>query len=693
MEFLLEINTEEMPPSHVGEGLEQLKSGLARELTSHGLVNRRGECGTIRTFGTCRRLVVSADVIPRQRDREEVVLGPPRKAAFTPEGTPTPAALGFARSQGVDVEVLETRKTDKGEYAAVRRIIQGKSAGEILEDVLPGLISRLSFPKMMRWGHRNFRFSRPIKSILCLCDGSVLSFEVAGVRTVGYTHGHVIFSPRKIKVESFRQYRDELRKHRVILDREARKNRILKQIQKKLEPFGAAVYPDEQLLDKLCMDVEYPYVFLGTFPQEYLKLPLEVLSTAMKMGQNLFSVVKGRKQMPMFLGVSDGCDDAGSLVRKGNERVLRARLEDARFFWEQDIQVPMKQRAEELARVIFQEKLGSYAEKSDRLKKNVVYLAGRAATPEEKKWAGEAAGLCKADLVTEMVREFPSLQGIAGGLYARKEGYAAGVWKAVHEHYKPVTLEDSAPSTLSGALLSVCDKLDSVVGALGLGIEVSGSKDPFGLRRNAQGVCTVILEKKLSFSFSRLLDKVISVYGESALDVSREKLKTSCLEFFRGRLQYIFERAGFRYDLVNAVLAPGIDNIYFAHLRLKALDGFKDSPNFEPMILIAKRVNNILKGQTGYKINSGLLAEKDERELYSSFKIIRDNTQMLLLKGDFAKAQRIVFRIRPCINSFFDNVMVMTDDAKLRRNRLALLQAISRLLGQIADYSQIVVQG
>lgn len=693
MEFLLEINTEEMPPSHVEDGLEQLRSGLARELVSHGLVNRRGECGTIRMFGTCRRLTVTADVVPRQQDREEVVLGPPRKVAFTPDEKPTPAALGFARSQGVDVSLLETKTTDKGEYAALRRVIRGKGADDILGDVLPGLISRMSFPKMMRWGDKNFRFSRPIKNILCLYDGRVLPFAVAGVKSVGHTYGHAIFSPQKITIDSFRQYRDELRKNRVILDREGRRNRILKQIRKKLEPFGAALYPDEQLMDKLCMDVEYPYVFLGMFPQEYLKLPLEVLSTAMKMGQNLFSVVKGRRQTPMFLGVSDGCDDAGSLVRKGNERVLKARLEDARFFWEQDIQIPMKQRAEELARVIFQEKLGSYAEKSDRLRKNVLYLAGRVSAKKDKAWAAEAAGLCKADLVTEMVREFPSMQGVAGGLYARKEGYPSGVWKAVYEHYRPVTLDEPVPSTLSGAVLSICDKVDSVVGALGLGIEVTGSKDPFGLRRNAQGACAVILQKKLSFSFPRLLEKVISVYGEDTLRVPREKLKSNCLEFFRSRLQYIFERAGYRYDLVNAVLAQGVDNIHFAQLRLKALDGFTDSPNFEPMILIAKRVNNILKGQPKYKINADLLVEKDERELYSSFTIIRDNIQALLLKGDFAKAQRIVFRIHSCINAFFDHVMVMTDDAKLRRNRLALLQAISRLLGQIADYSQIVVQG
>jgi len=304
----------------------------------------------------------------------------------------------------------------------------------------------------------------------------------------------------------------------------------------------------------------------------------------------------------------------------------------------------------------------------------------------------EAAGLCKVDLVTEMVREFPSLQGIAGGLYARKEGLPSSVWKAVYEHYQPVTLEDASPSSLTGAILSVSDKLDSVVGSLGLGVEVSGSRDPFGLRRNAQGACTVILQKKLSFSFPRLLDKVISVY-EDKLSVPREDLKAVCLEFFRGRMQYILERQGFRYDLVNAVLDSGLGDLYHAYLRVKALDGFKDSPHFEPMILIAKRVNNILKEQPAYKVNSDLLIEKDERELHTSFEIIRNNIQPMIASGDFAKAQRIVFRIRSTTNSFFDNVLVMDKDVKLRRNRLALLQAVSRLLDQIADYSQIVVQG
>jgi glycyl-tRNA synthetase beta chain len=291
-----------------------------------------------------------------------------------------------------------------------------------------------------------------------------------------------------------------------------------------------------------------------------------------------------------------------------------------------------------------------------------------------------------------MVREFPSLQGNVGGLYAREERYPAPVWKAIYEHYQPVSLDDESPASLTGAILSIADKLDSIVGAVGTGIKVTGSKDPFGLRRNAQGICKVIIERKLCFSFSRLLDKVIAIYGEK-LREPKDKIKSYCLEFFSNRLRYIFERQGYRYDLINASVSVGIDNIYHSYLRLKALDSLKESPNFEPLIIIAKRVNNILKDQPLFRVNQALLAEKEERELYTTFSIIKNNVLPLISKGDFPQVQRIIFRIRSSINKFFDNVMVMTDEKRMKRNRLALLQAISKLLILVADYSQIVIEG
>jgi glycyl-tRNA synthetase beta chain len=432
MEFLLEINTEEMPRSHVEGALDQLKTGLETRLVAAGLVKNRGFAGKMEVYGTCRRLILVADVIPRQKDTEESLIGPPRAAAFKPDGTPGPAALGFARSRGVAVEDLEVITTEKGEYIGVRKVLQGRSARDILIGAIPDLISRLAFPKMMRWSDNPFRFSRPIKRILCLLDGRLLPFRVGGIQSGDHTMGHRLYSLVVFKVSGFKQVNSELRRNKVIISLETRKTRIINQIHKQLEPLGAAHYPDESLLNKLAMDVEYPYVFSGSFPESFLKLPIEVLSTAMREGQNLFSVVKVRKQLPFFVGVADGCSDARGLVRKGNERVLKARLEDARFFWENDLKTPLKQRRADLSNIVFQEKLGSYADKSERIRKLAAYLVGKLAAGRQRREITTAADLCKTDLLTEMVREFPSLQGKAGGLYARKEGFPNVVWKGIY---------------------------------------------------------------------------------------------------------------------------------------------------------------------------------------------------------------------------------------------------------------------
>jgi glycyl-tRNA synthetase beta chain len=686
MEFLLEIITEEMPSSHIQSGLSQLEGKLKEALRSLSISFSR-----MRSFGTCRRLVIVGNFANEQKDRVEDIIGPPKTAAFDEQGVPKPAAVGFANKHGLSVDKLVVLKTERGEYAGARKIIKGAPTADILIETLPKIVSSLSFPKMMRWGESSLRFSRPIHNVLCIFGEKPLIFRVGEVTSSDFTAGHKIFSPRKIRPKTFIEYRKALVEHHVVVDQEKRKSMILKQAEKKLRSLGANIYPDEYLLDKLSFDVESPHVILGQFPEKYLQLPLEVLSMAMKAGQNLFSVVKGKRQLSYFIGVADVPEDSKALIRTGNERVLKARLEDAKFFWEQDLKVRLRKRAEELDRVIYQEKLGSYEDKTQRLKKIAVYLTDKLEVKGEKRSIGEAAELCKVDLLTEMVREFPALQGQIGGLYAREEGYPANVWKAIYEHYQPLSMDGAVPSSLNGAILSLGDKLDSIVGAIGIGMEVSGSRDPFGLRRSAQGICKIILEKKLNLSFCRVLDKAIAVYVE-IFEKDKKGIKERCLEFIKGRLQYIFENQGFRYDLVNAAISPGIDNIYYTYLRLKALDSLKESAHFEPMILIAKRVNNILRDQPQkYKINSELLFEKEERELYTTFTIIRENTVEMIAQGDFAKAQRMIFRIRSSINMFFDHVLVMTDDRRLRRNRLALLQAISKLLNEIADYSQIVV--
>ncbi|MGQ9672721.1 MAG: glycine--tRNA ligase subunit beta [Candidatus Aminicenantales bacterium] len=687
MELLLEINTEEMPSTHVKAGLAQLEEKLKIELESARL-----PFSALRTFGTCRRLIVVGDIAPRQEAKEEVVVGPPRSLAFSPDGSPTEAAKGFARAQGVALEKLEVMSTPRGEYVGIRKTVQGQAAEEILAQLLPSAIASLSFPKMMRWGEGTFRFSRPIKNILCLCAGKPIVFTLAGVASSDLTTGHKLHSPKKLSVKSFSEFRSLLRRNHVIIDSAERKEVIGREIEKKLRRLGASLYPDEELLERLAYDVEKPYVFVGRFPQEYLKLPIEVLSAAMREGQKLFSVVRGGRQLPFFVGVADTPGDPKSLIRKGNERVLLARLEDAKFFWEQDRKTPLMKRVAGLTQVIFQEKLGTYRDKTLRLKSLGEYLCEKIDEPKLKKDVGTAAELCKADLLTEMVKEFPSLQGKVGGLYARAEGYPESVAQAIYDHYKPVSLEESLPSSLAGAILSLADKIDSVVGVIGLGLLPSGSSDPFGIRRNANGICRILIEKKLVLSLTQLLRKAISSYG-NLLPRTPAQILEDCLNLFHQRLRFVFESQGYRYDLIHAVLGAGIDNIYFADLRLKALESLRQGPSFVPYVLMAKRVNNIIRATPSAKVIPDLFEVREERELYSTFSIIEKTVRSLLDGGDFIKAQSMILKLQTPLTNFFDRVLVMAEDKKIRRNRLALLQAISALLLQLADYSQVIIEG
>jgi len=504
--------------------------------------------------------------------------------------------------------------------------------------------------------------------------------------------GHKLHAPKEITVRSFEEYRTKLKDLFVVVDAEERKAAIQARIQALVAPIQAEMYPDPSLLEKLANDVEAPFVVMGSFPEAFLQLPLEVLSTAMREGQKLFSVVSSGKQLPLFLGVADVIGDPKGYIRAGHERVLKARLADARFFWEQDLKAGLQKRAPRLKQVLFQEKLGSYDDKAQRLKKIVSYLCGKIETCKTTKELGVAAELCKVDLITDMVREFPALQGTMGGLYAKAEGFPPPVVRAIAEHYLPVSVDDPSPASLEGAILSLADKLDSIVGVVGLGIQTTGSSDPFGLRRNAQGVCKIIIDKKLRFPFDRLIEKIISAYGDR-LKRPKAEILAQLREFFAGRLHYLLERDGIRYDLINAALGAGLDDLYHVYLRAKALDAFKSGPQFEPLILMAKRVTNILTGQTTASLNPDAFVEKAERELYATFAIIKENVAPMIAKGDFVQAQKIVFRIQPALNAFFEKVMVMTEETKLRKNRLALLQAIRKTLSPIADYAQVVVEG
>lgn len=694
-EFLLEVSTEEMPSSHVKAGLAQLKEKIGAELSAH-----RVSVGALETLGGCRRLVVRGEFAARQEDTEETVIGPPQASAFGPDGSPKPAALGFARSQGVDLTALKVVETPRGRYVGVRRTIAGRPTAEILTGLLPGIISSLVFPKMMRWGESGIRFSRPIKNIFCVFGNQPLAFSVDGLKASDRTTGHKLHCPRRFKVRRvahetlFEAYARQLREHYVLIRAEERRRIILGQAADRLLPIGAGLYPDDELLDKLSHDVEWPYVIQGEFSPEYLDLPIEVLSVAMREGQKLFSVVKEGRQLPLFIGVTDTPGDPEHLIQRGNARVLRARLEDARFFWQQDRRIPMAERRPALMNVVFQQRLGSYADKTERLIEIVADLCDELGLGALRADAVSAAGLSKVDLMTEMVREFPALQGKMGGLYARAEGYAEPVWRAVYEHYLPLSLEGPLPETPAGALLSLADKLDTIVGVLGLGVPVTGSSDPFGLRRNAHGVVRIILARGLNISLRKLVESTAARFrNEGRQDRPLTEVIDACLGFFEQRLRYFFETQGIRYDLVNAVLAGGPDNLLFSRLKLEALDALKKSDEFLDMILMAKRVNNILRSAPPQAVRPELLTEPQEKELYLSLDRTAKVMGPMIAAGDFAGAQRQILTLRKPLADFFEKVLVLDEDPGRRQNRLGLLQAIQALLSKIADYSLVVVDG
>lgn len=688
-DFLLEILTEELPSSHVRVGLQQIREALSAELRAAGLLRGEG----VETLGTCRRLAARADIAARQPDREERVIGPPHSAAFKPDGTPTQAAQGFAKSRGLDVSQLQVYETERGAYVGFTRTEEGRSAADVLPEILARVAGGLSFPKMMRWADNPFRFSRPVVNLLCLIDGRPVAFEACGLKSSDFTMGHkILFPDRKIFPRSYEDYRSSLRAAAVVVEPAARRAMIEEGTRALLGPLGADVLPDAGLLEKLVYDVEHPHVFLGSFDEDYLRLPLEVLSTAMREGQHLFSVIKAGRQLPLFVGVADIQKDGRGHVLRGNERVLKARLKDADFFWQADLRVSLRERARGLERVVFQEKLGSYAEKALRLKRLVSNICVKVDAGRIKKETALAAELCKADLLTDMVREFPSLQGRMGGLLAERQGLGEAASRAIYEHYQPVGLEDASPATVAGAVLSLADKLDAIAGVMGLGIQSSGSSDPFGLRRNAHGVCKVILDRKWSLSLGRLVDMAVAAYG-AKISRPASEVRKAVLDFFAGRLRFMFEREGHRYDLVSAALGAGRDNVHFASLRLGALNELRSSAQFEPFILMAKRVNNILRGQPACRVDAGLLRDREEKTLWDVFGMVKDNAASMCARGEFVPAQKLLFRLQPALNAFFDKVLVMAGEKKLRNNRLGLLQAISRLLLQVADYGQVVVEG
>ena len=658
--FLLEIGTEEIPDWMIQPALKQLG-----ELFEGILKDNRLDGKVTMLESTPRRLVLMAEGLPRkQPSAAELVTGPPKSAG---EG----AAAGFARKLGVEPSALKTIKTPKGEYLAYKKKVAGRTTQDILAAALPEVILKIYFPKTMYWtGKGGPRFIRPIRWIVTLLGSKVVPFELAGVKSGNITRGHRQLGKQKIRV-TIENSPSELRKNGVMLPAWERRLTIHSQADYLFEARGVYVRPDAGLLDTLTNLTEYPATVVGSFDEQFLALPEEVLVTVMRHHQRYFSVYNQDDTLaPYFMAVMNTMDDPEGLVRQGNERVLRARFNDAAFFWHVDQKKKLADRLPDLANVTWQAQLGSYREKTDRVVALVKELGG-------SEHAQRAALLAKCDLTTEMVKEFTELQGVIGGLYARVQGEPQQVWRAIYDHYKPAGMEDKIPATQEGCLVSLADKMDTLRGCFRIGLIPSGSKDPFGLRRAAQGVVKILVEAQLPLPLGRLL-------GDSA----------ELREFFLDRIRYYFRDVrGFKYDEVNAVLASGWDDLADAERRLAAIQAVRPTENFEPLAASFKRIRNILK-QAGFteggELSAPLLEAGPEAELYAGFVAVRE-----AVEASQAYEQKLehIAGLRPAVDLFFDKVLVNAPDEGVRRNRLTLLHGLLTEFSAIADFSEIVTQG
>jgi glycyl-tRNA synthetase beta chain len=636
----------------IPSALENLRALFEETLAKVGVTAR-----SVRVDGTPRRLVLRAEGLPeRQADSEELVTGPPKAASAA-------AVAGFAKKQGIAAEALTLQSTGKGEYYCFTKKTVGRALGEILVEALPSVILKIYFPKTMYWtGKTGPRFIRPIRWIVTLLGSEIVSFELAGVKSGEASSGHRILGSPRMPV-AIENYEQTLGANYVILSADARREKIRAEISK----LHAHPRPDKALEDTLVYLTEYPTAILGSFDPQFLALPKEVLIMVMKHHQKYFSVEDGKGNLaPHFIAVMNTSADPDGLVRRGNERVLRARFNDASFFWHFDQRKRLAERVADLAHVTFQAKLGSYLAKTDRVVELVRQIGG-------DEYAVRAAQLAKCDLTTELVKEFTELQGVIGGLYARAQGEPEPVALAIYDHYKPVSMEDSIPATRAGQLVSLADKIDTLRGCFAIGMIPTGSRDPFALRRAAQGAVKILVEGKLALSLSELLNK------DPLLQ-----------EFVLDRVRFYFkEIRGFKYDEVNAVLASGWDDLVDVEKRLLAVQSVRPTENFEPLAASFKRIQNILRQAQfsgGGSVETRLLEAGPEADLYADFERVRREASGLEYQG----ALETIASLRPKVDLFFDKILVNAPDPDVRRNRLALLDAILNGFSTIADFSEIV---
>ncbi len=700
--LVFEIGCEEIPAGLLAKTTAELKAILERHLEANRLL-----VAPVVTFAAPRRLgAISNAVLLTQTDEKKEVLGPPKSVAFDNVGQPTRAAESFSEKQGVPISNLYTTMTPRGEYLAARLIIRGKTARELLSEILPHAIRELSFPRSMYWtGKRGARFIRPVRWIVAVLNGKVIPFEFGGVASGDATRGHRFLARSKnIKITGPKDYLSRLRSNFVLADASERRKKIEREIRSIAAKGKWRVHEDEGLLETVTYLNEYPTVIRGDFDARYLELPWEIIVTVMRDHQKYFAVENRRNEIePHFLAVINLDKDRAGLVRRGHEKVLRARLADAEFFWQSDQKRRLADYSEMLAHITFESRLGSYRDKTERMREIARKIA--------RNWfdsgihgadigaTDRAAQLAKCDLATEMVREFTELQGIMGGLYARSQGEDEDVACAVYDHYKPVGTEDTVPRNLIGCAVSIADKLDSLVACFAVGIVPTGSSDPFGLRRAASGIIQILLEKNLSMSLSAAISSAAQTLGLNAPKIKVPvEVESKVLEFIGERSKYLFrEKYGFAYDEVNAAMAASADDLVDVRNRILALRAIRHTENFEPLAIAFRRIRKILEkagpdGGHAAAVDDALLRADAERLLHREARALAERAGKHKRAGKYKEALEAISELRPTVDRFFDDVLVMDQDAAIRKNRLALLAGLLKEFSTIADFSEMVAE-
>lgn len=684
-DFLLELGFEELPARFVQSTLNALsqtiQAGLEKERLAHGEVS---------LYGTPRRLaVLIKDLQLQQEDQVLEVKGPPKNIAYDTEGQLTKAGQGFLRSQGVEADAVFIKEFQGADYVYIKKEVKGKQTSALIKPLLEDIIANLHFPKNMRWGDYDLRFARPLRWIVCLLGEEVIPLEVGPVRADRITFGHRQLSQGPIVVSKPADYLPSLKDGYVLADMTERKELIRRQIVELAKEKNAVVTEDGDLLDEVLHLVEYPTAFCGRFAEEYLELPSEVLEMTMKSHQRYFPLEDGDGGLlPGFIGIRNGADNHLETVIAGNEKVLSARLADARFFYDEDQNTPLADNVAKLENVVFQEGLGSMGDKVARIEAISAGLTRLLGFSQHTEAILRTAKLSKADLVTQMVNEFPELQGVMGEKYALLQGEEPDVAVGIREHYLPRFAGDDLPQTPAGIVVSLADKFDTLVGYFALGKIPTGSQDPFALRRQAQGVVQILLNGQC-LALGSVIDLVGAEYAKFGVQLS-EEAKMELLEFFRARLRVLLLDQGYAYDLVDAVLASGEDRLSELQKRVKSLAEFRVTPQFDNLITGFDRVENLARKAEGTELNQAVMQAADQ-EFYQAMTEIKGRCEAKMAEGDYSGYLRALADFRAPIDRFFTDVMIMDEDLQIRSNRLALLQAALALYAAYGDFKQIVV--